>query len=443
MKEHNEIDLLFQSALSGLELTPDLSVKKNIDRAITAKKKRRRFLFILFPLLFGITSFAAILPFIQNENTAALSELRDVNEKQHADFVKLRTHIHTKENQNQRSIPHPLPIAPRIHTNSRSVKSSFKTNNHSSTTTNKSTESQNVLSVNPPSNKFLSSDVATDSKTETRTKEPIPQTNTTPEKTKDAERTKQDSITANENNPDSALVNSLPDSTDLIVPEKIGPNKGEDRWSLAVLAYWEGEKTRPVDFRNEPFENQRRETARIHASTFYEKIEINRRFAERWEILTGIGFRSSKIVQYGYLERIETPVGDLSSGGTQPITSPIPDTIQWSEVQSFRTNSIVLPIGLAYSFPIGNKLQLRLSGGGEFAYGQITTRQSHPDLSAPKFNPFGFNVWFRPEIHYSFGRTQVFGFGTFNQALSQQLKWDFEPRRNPAFGTGIGLRIGL
>lgn len=413
MKEHNEIDLLFQSELSGLELTPNASVKEKIDRAIASKKKRRRFLFIFFPILFGITGLAAILPFIQNEN-----------EKQNENFIKLDTHTkaNEKQKQNGETIHRALPITTQSHIN------------HSHSHPN--------LSFNLSIAKFISSDLPVSLEIETRT-QAHPQTNTTSEKPEDQRLTKQDSITTNESSPDSTFANSQPDSTTLLVTkalEKMGAGKRPGPWSLTVLTYWEGEKKRSADFRNIPFANEKRETARIHSTTFYGKIEINRRFAGRWELLTGIGFRSSKIVQYGYLERIEFPIESLGSGGPQPI---IPDTIQWSEVQSFRVNSVVLPIGLAYSLPIGNRFKLRLSGGGEFAYGQIANRKPHPDLSSPKFNPFGFNIWLRPEIHYSFGKTQLFGFGTFDQALSQQLKWNFEPRRNPAFGGGIGLRILL
>ena len=67
MKEPNEIDLLFQNGLDGLAFTPDPYVKENIDHAIASKKKRRRFLLILFPVLFGLTGFAAIGLFYQNQ----------------------------------------------------------------------------------------------------------------------------------------------------------------------------------------------------------------------------------------------------------------------------------------------------------------------------------------------------------------------------------------
>ena len=67
MKEPNEIDLLFQTGLDDLTFTPDPHVKENIDHAIASKKKRRRFLFILFPVLFGLTGFAAIGLFYQNQ----------------------------------------------------------------------------------------------------------------------------------------------------------------------------------------------------------------------------------------------------------------------------------------------------------------------------------------------------------------------------------------
>ena len=195
-------------------------------------------------------------------------------------------------------------------------------------------------------------------------------------------------------------------------------------------------------FSDATFIDNQREIARVHSSTFYAKAEIGYQFNSALEILSGIGFRTSRMVQYGYLSKIEYPIEGVSSGVPEPDPT-IPDTIHRSEKQSFRINSIVVPVGFAYTFPITNRINLRLSAGGEFAYGKITSRFVHPDLSTPKFNAFGCSLWLRPEIHYSFGKTQLFGFGTFNQSLSQQLKWNVNSHRNPAFGAGIGLRIRL
>lgn len=422
MKEPDEIDLLFQSAFDGLELNPDPSVKDYIDHAIASKKKRRRFLFILFPVLFGAIGFAAILPFIQNE----------------------------KQKKNEGIMHHTIQAITGAHAHSHATISSnkegpfsgspIKTNRSFAIT--KSIEDQSNFLFNPSTDKFISPDLPVDSGIETRTQEQLPQTNTTSEKLEDLNLIKQDSITAPENISDSTFASSLLDSTGLLISkelEKTGPDRGSSRWSLAVLTYWEGEKKRTVDFKNEPFINNKRELAAIHSATFYGKIELNRKIGHRWEVLTGIGFRSSKTVQYGYVSQIEIPIQGVSTG----IPISIPDTVHLTEVQSFRVNSLVLPIGFAYSFLPENKLLIRLSGGAEFAYGQFAGKQLHPTLSAPAFHSFGYSIWLRPEVGYSFGKIRLVGFGTFNQSISQQLRWDFGPRRNPAFGGGIGLRFQL
>lgn len=434
MKEPNEIDLLFQNGLDGLAFTPDPYVKENIDHAIASKKKRRRFLFILFPVLFGLTGFAAIGLFYQNQrkNENKLHTQNEIRRRSVAtDLYKDSSDDLTwNDSHSQKNIESKNPIA---RNNSQTTNSSRLVNS------DYRQKSEPVSSPNeklPSTGKGNSEAGSVVNKQETR----IENTVVNPI---DSIQANQETLVTKEK-PDTSVV-PLPDSASIAISEALkhfGSNKGAGKWSLSVLTYWETEKRKKNDFSDAAFINGQRETARIHASTFYAKIEAGYQLNSDLEILSGIGFRTSRMVQYGYLSRIEYPLEGVSSGVPQP-DPEIPDTIHRSEKQEFTVNAVVLPIGLAYTFPITTRLSLRLSGGGEFAYGKITSRFVHPDLSAPKFNSFGCSVWLRPEIHYSFGRTQLFGFGTFNQSLSQQLQWNIDSRRNPAFGAGIGLRIRL
>jgi hypothetical protein len=436
MKEPNEIDLLFQNGLDGLAFTPDPYVKENIDHAIASKKKRRRFLFILFPVLFALTGFAAIGLFYQNEG-----ENQNENKIQSRNETRRRS-VATALSEDSsddltRNDPHSQT---KIETIGRITRNNFQTTNSSKLV--KAEYHQKNKPVFSPNEKLPSTGkVNSEAGSEVNKQElPIENTVTNPI---DSIRTNQETLAITEK-PDTSVV-PLTDSASIAVSEALkhfGSNKGAGKWSLSVLTYWEAEKRKKNDFRDATFIDGQREIARVHASTFYAKIEAGYQLNSDLEILSGIGFRTSRMVQYGYLSKIEYPLEGVSSGVPQP-DPEIPDTIHRSEKQEFTVNSVVLPIGLAYTFPLTTKMSLRLSGGGEFAYGKITSRFVHPDLSAPKFNAFGCSLWLRPEIHYSFGRTQLFGFGTFNQSLSQQLQWNVDSRRNPAFGAGIGLRIRL
>lgn len=441
MKEPNEIDLLFQDGLNGLTFTPDPYVKENIDHAIASKKKRRRFLFILFPVLFGLTGFAAIGLFYQNQSE---NQHENKNQSQTQNEIRRRS---VATNLYRASSADPALNHHSSQTNS-GTKNPITRNNFqtkSSSTLVKAIRYENRKAINKLNEKHLPPDKQRHSEKGLELNNQEIQAENSSEKPVGKIPAEQEVLAVTENKPDSIVI-PLPDSASIALLEAlehIGSNKGAGKWSLSVLTYWEGEKSRKNDFSKVPFVDNQRETARIHTSTFYAKAEIGYRFNSRLEILSGIGFRSSRVVQYGYLSTIIPPLEGTSSGVPQPINPPQPDTIHRSEKQSFRVNSIVLPIGLAYTFPITTKIGIRLSGGAEFAYGQITSRFVHPDLSAPKFNAFGCSVWLRPEFHYSFGRAQLFGFGTFNQSLAQQLKWNIDSRRNPAFGVGIGLRIRL
>ncbi|WP_294674674.1 hypothetical protein [uncultured Fluviicola sp.] len=438
MKEPNEIDLLFQNGLDGLAFTPDPYVKENIDHAIASKKKRRRFLFILFPVFFGLTGFAAIGLLYQNEG-------KNPQENKYQSQNEIRrsavTTVLFGDSSGHLASNDPRPQT-NIETKGRITKNNFQTSNSSGLVNSDSHQkSEPVFSPNEklPSSGKQSSEAGFEV-----TKQELRIENTVVNPIDSIHANNRETLVITEK-PDTSVV-PLPDSASIAVSEALkhfGSNKGAGKWSLSVLTYWEAEKRKKNDFSDATFIGNEREIARVHASTFYAKAEITYKLNTNLEILSGLGFRTSKITQYGHLSTINVPLEGTTSGVPQPINPAEPDTSHRSEKQSFLVNSIVVPVGFAYTFPLTTKMSLRLSGGGEFAYGKITSRFIHPDLSAPGFNAFGCSLWLRPEIHYSFGRTQLFGFGTFNQSFSQQLQWNVDSRRNPAFGTGIGLRIRL
>lgn len=437
MKEPNEIDLLFQNGLDGLAFTPDPYVKENIDHAIASKKKRRRFLFILFPVLFGLTGFAAIGLLYQNQsknenqNENKYQSQNETRKKSVAAYLYGTSSDHLSLNDSQT----------KIETKSRITRNNFQATNSSRlVNSDYRQKSEPVFRLNEklPSTGKQNSEVGFEGY-----KQEIRLENTVVNSI-DSIQSNQETL-VNTEKPDTSIV-PLPDSASIAILKALkhfGPNKGAGKWSLSVLTYWEAEKRKKNDFSDAPFVGNQREIARVHASTFYAKAEITYKLNKNLDILSGVGFRTSKITQYGYLSTITPPFEGTTSGVPQPLNPDEPDTTHRSEKQSFLVNSIVMPVGIAYTFPITNRISLRLSGGGEFAYGKITSRFVHPDLSAPKFNSFGCSLWLRPEIHYTFGRARLFGFGTFNQSLSQQLQWNVDSRRKPAFGAGIGLLIHL
>lgn len=430
MKELNEIDLLLQSAFEGLELPLDPRMKENIDRAIASKKKRKRFLFILFPIL-GTLAFGILLQLFQESKEHMLITSKELEKQPINTFnpQKEKTQIQSgiqSTYSNQRPENHMLKnhlTFKRNNTsfNNEKISSQFKL--VSANQLNESTENSGEISYQSESK--LSAQLF-------------------PEKNKPQN-------VLNSNNPDSDSLSNQPEDSikhsdiaetiPFLNPEEASDKKAK-KWSLSLMSYWEGEKKRSAaDFESESFSGKKNERASIHSSAFYAKIEINRKLTSQLDVLAGIGFRSAKIIQYGNLGEVIIPIQETGSGGLQPVNEP--DTVFSTHVQSFHIHSVVLPIGLAYSFQLGKKTQLRLAGGSEFAYGKLSNKHLQPELSAPRFRSFGCNIWLRPELHYAIGKVELFGFGTFNQSLSQQLKWDFKVRRNPAFGAGIGVRIQL
>lgn len=460
MKELDEIDQLFQTTFEGFELTPDPSVKANIDRAIVSKKKRRRFLFILFPVLLGTTTLAAALYFYSSSEKTPTPNKQTISQNPPSGQQAFASNNVIKQKKTDNTpFTNLSEEIPSIHYLHSEEKISGRKNailrpdlsdlsERTSRASNDSRYKQDFL-VDRRKIAILRPDLSkTNLNLSAVTDTTSPQTRTTPHPIE------------NQTNPESALTEtSKQDSTTTVsdstktenlavTPESVHEplevvTKTHQKWSLSILAGWEGEKKRsfePFDTTN--FQGKRREFATIHSSSFYGKIEFNRRISHRLDALFGLGFRSSQIKQYGSLYERDSVIV-FEGVGSAPSDSVNYFIDHRTGTQTYQVNSIIVPLGLSFSIPLSERFQFRISGGTEFAYGWMSKKQALPDFSAPNFRPFGWNVWLRPEFHYVFGNYQLFGFGSFNQALSQQLKWDFTTRRNPAFGAGIGLRIRL
>lgn len=449
MKEPNEIDLMFQSAFEGVEFALDPDFKANIDRAIAAKKKRRRFLFILFPILLGTTGLAATSYFYSfSGKTIQDKTLIAHKQNKNPDQTFNRSELNQNEtpsDQSNRSEQARL-ITTTITSNSSSkakmsvVKSNYKVNR--SSTIIKLADFQGkkiILSNASASTKTESTPLKRGDIQSPEISEKLENKSLENQKTTDLTETKSDSI------PIPSMM--ISDSTAALLAlstKYVSSSKQACKWSLSIVSGWENEaKRRSERFDSTTFSGNPTEFAQIQTSTFYGKIELNRKLSTRFDAIIGLGFRSSKVKQIGSLYTLDSFVVFEGVG-----SMPTPDSMGYfiknqRETITYNVNSIILPLGISFSTPITQKFKFRISGGTEFAYGWKTNHKIASVLSPPKFRPFGWNVWLRPEIHYTFGKFQLFGFGNFNQTLIQQLKWDFKVRRSPSFGAGIGLLINL
>ncbi|MNK10522.1 hypothetical protein D3C87_285470 [compost metagenome] len=460
MKELDEIDQLFQTTFEGFELTPDPSVKANIDRAIVSKKKRRRFFFILFPVFLGATTLAAVLYFQSLSGKTPTSGNQTISQNTPSGQQAFASNNVIKEKKTDNTpFTNSSKETPSIHYLHSEEKISGRKNallrpdlsdlsERTSSETYNSRSKQDFLRderkiaiLRPDRSKTnLNLSAVTDTTS--------PQTRTTPNSTENQANPEKDLTETSKQDSTTTVSDSTNTENLVVTPQSVHEpleivTKTHQKWSLSILAGWEGEKKRsfePFDTTN--FQGKRREFATVHSSSFYGKIEINRRINARLDALFGLGFRSSQIKQYGSLYKRDSVI-IFEGVGSAPSDSVNYFINHRTGTQTYQVNSIIVPLGLSFSIPLSEQFQFRISGGTEFAYGWMSKKQTLPNFSAPNFRPFGWNVWLRPEFHYIFGNYQLFGFGSFNQALSQQLKWDFTTRRNSAFGAGIGLRIRL
>ena len=440
MKERDEIDLFFLNALDGLELNPDAYVKENINSAIISRKKRKRFLFIMLPLVFGACCLSTLLLLFpaSRQKAKVHSELRQRKDSSE--------NITVTSESSALILTHELaPQVKQITTGSPVMTMELKNSRFHSLA------GQNSVNSIPEMNNFIGSENGS-----------LLLTNDA-QKQKGAEILNGNSVKFIENqdlfamvkkNQDTlSVVKSLSNSTNvsikrdsasvlsegLATDRENSPKSG--KWSISVLTYWEGEKNKTPDLSSLLFVDQKREGARISSGSFYGKIELDREIISGLKVLGGIGFRSSTIHQSGYLEILEYQGSGTGAGVPQPIS--MPDTVYSQLNQVFKVNSLVLPIGLAFKFNTSKNSYMQLSGGAECSFGKLVKKQLDSELSTPDFRTFGFSLWFRPEFHYYFGKLDVFVFGDLNGTLYQQLKWNIEVHRNPALGAGLGLRMSL
>lgn len=461
MKELDEIDQLFQTTFEGFELTPDPSVKAHIDRALASKKKRRRFLFILFPILFGTTTLAAALYLypisgkttsdnpnssqkplsgkqqIASNNTTGEKHTGNTsftNTSEKTPSIHYLLHSKEKISGRKNAILRPdlsdlQGKASEIPHDSHSKKDILGNRRNSAIL--RPGQSKTHLSLSTPTDTISPPVNLSSSKTKNQ---PDPEKSPELAETSNQDSTKSDSTKTETL---TRLHETICDPLDIVTKKSIN-------WFLAVVTGWEGEKKRAFEaFDTTNFTGKRKEFASIHSSSFYGKIEFNRVLPYRkLNLIAGIGFRSSKVTQHSSLYKRDSVI--VHEG----VSSTPSDSVAYfinhrTGAQTYQVNSFSIPLGLSFMIPLNNQFLFRLSGGIEFAYSWMSKGKTLPEFSSPDFRPFGVNAWLRPEFHYNFGRYELFGFGSFNQALSQQLKWDFTTRRNPAFGAGIGLLIQL
>lgn len=469
MKELDEIDRLFQASFDGFERIPDPVVKENIDRAIASKKKRRRLLLVLFPVLFLTTGLAAILYFREiskeetptglmsqttrsneidrEEKNTVLQIQPDTNKRQEQDAALRQGKLHPSESTNQQA----------------SGKNNFASTNYKQTTANR----RHSIQLRPGKNASSGSE----SRIISGKHQPIPH-NQSEESNDLNERNNMSSSVVHSQH---TIQQSLPDSTDkqskaeseIATKDSTTASPGDSvqhfpetaestyeplpevkkssiNWSLAILGAWEAEQKRPFEsFDATNFTGNRKEFASIHSSSFYGRLELNRKLIPRLNLVAGVGFRSTNITQYATLYTRDSIFNNDGTVSTIPTDSVTYYIHRQTGKQVYRVNSVTIPVGLSYLVPLTQKFRLRFSAGMELAYGWRTNKQLQPAFSTPRFQSFGCNLWVRPELHYDLGKIRIFGFGSVNQALSQQLRWDFNVRRNPLFGGGVGICVDL
>lgn len=439
MKEFDEIDQLFQTTFDGFESTPDPSVKENIDRAIASKKKRRGFFFLFLSLFIGTLVLGAMVYSYSSSDKIVLAE------KSNTASSKSEKTQSNKE-KNQVNITNSSTTTTISSQENKTEKTMDYSGEKSLTTINTLTKKANsihyqkqpeVVLTNQTPIRSIDKDLLINQEVNSLSEVAHNEIN---EPSKEA-----DTIAIAKNS--SNKTDSLPEDISDIMEEKneLAPitKKSSQNWYLTTFAGWEGEKRKPLEEINPyDFSQTGKESVRIYSSSFYGKVEINRRLERGPDLIAGIGFRSSAITQYNTRNVLDSTLIE------DEIVSSSPDSFEYfvqrnTEKQQFRINSILLPIGVSYSLVIGRRFYFRLAAGTEFSYGWKKDIQLQSSISSPTYRAFGWNVWARPELHYSFGKIRFIVFGSMNQPLLQQLRWNVDTRRNPSFGGGVGFQFNL
>lgn len=421
MKELDEIDHLFKETFDGFEVIPEPSVKEKIDRSLASEKRRRRFLLIFLPLLaLSMTATIIALIYIPSGRPTVVT-----HEK--TGFVKTGPADTNTEKK-------PLAV------NNAAIDEVVKRTDHAQT-------GQWSVSRNSLSREIGKKNGEVDDKiVEEQMFVTIEQ------------KQRMNTLHAENNVIDTTTTpvsdNSLPDSSDAKSPELTAiqnelpqdPAKAEtgSRWYMTGFAGWEGEWAKPIESLNSnDVSNAGKEFAGIRSSSFYGKVEMNYQLPVGLDLIAGLGFRSTEVSQQA-IHYVRDSLPEYEDITTSAPTAYTYFAREDQGQQTFRVNSLIMPIGIAGSLAVGRSFMLRCSAGTEFSYGWLNNVQLQPGFSQPVFRPFGWNVWVRPELHYPIGRWRLIAYGTFNQVLYQQLKWEVtSSKRNPLFGAGIGVSVRL
>ncbi len=420
MKELDEIDHLFKETFDGFEVIPEPSVKEKIDRSLASEKRRRRFLLIFLPLLaLSMTATIIALMYIPSGRPTVVT-----HEK--TGFVKTGPADTNTEKK-------PLAV------NNAATDEVVKRTDHAQTGQWSRSENDTfhtIRKINEKTDRIVSEEQPfVETKQETTVNLLHAENNTMDTTIRVPDELLRDSSDAK--SPElTAVQNELPQD----------PAKAEtgSRWHMTGFAGWEGERAKSLESLNSnDISNAGKEFAGIRSSSFYGKVEMNYQLPVGLDLIAGLGFRSTEVSQHA-IHYVRDSLPEYEDITTSAPTSYTYFAREDQGQQTFRVNSLIMPIGIAGSLAVGRSFVLRCSAGTEFSYGWLNNVQLQPGFSQPVFRPFGWNVWVRPELHYPIGRWRLIAYGTFNQVLYQQLKWEVtSSKRNPLFGAGIGISVRL
>ncbi len=420
MKEFDDIDRLFQATFDGFEAIPDPSVKENIDKAIAPKKNKRRFFFLIFFFSIVLMSFwALIYPDFLVKNTIAAKNYSSSDANQNEKIVDVPDYFvfqpqqgETKEI-NSNSLKYPVP----------SIQ-----NNQGIDKTKSLADKKPVNSI---SNKLMTtSKIASLNPSDSIRKDEVNQFVIDIIEKDIANQIVTDSI--EENNTNFRDVQSI---------EK--PFGGFRKWYFTAFTGWEGTTMRSkenIDINN--LSNAGKESARIQSSSFYGKIEINKKISKRFHLLAGVGYKSTTYRQNVTLYSLDSTIHENEITSNLP-NPPLYFLKQEDGNQSFQVNTLLIPIGAVFAQQIAEKIHFRLAVGAEFTLGWKKDLVINPTFTSPVFQPFGWNLGIRPEFQYAFKNFRTSVFFNVNQPIKHQINWGLDMRKSSIFGAGLGIQYDL
>lgn len=446
MREFDEIDRLFQDSFDAFEVIPDPSVKANIDNALLAEKRKRRFFFWLFPVLFAIG-----LPTYFLFKTSATKQEHEV--AQAAIPVEKQTLVHQKAKTELReeNASHVKPsktnAVPNVsglpaksandewlqkqNSEKREKSEKIQKRNENNFIRSKMDEKTDEIVQNRPKakNDFVEKrEIATTS---------LEKPNQEPEKPKKDENSRE--------NPsfDSTSSHTLENEANSI--KIAAPKPLVKKWSVALYAgydwstkNWSLTKQAPVYDTLVPIDNFNRYTSQFYSA----KFELNRRINPKFDVIVGLGY------QWNAIRKLETyyfkDQEAISGGGTTTTLDTNDYTVsQITESQNMHVSSLVLPFGMGYSTKLNTKVDFRLAAVAEMSFGKLKKEKDNWELSNPSFRSVGLNLSIRPELNYSFGKMKLGIYGTINQPIRNQLVWTNFSYSYTRWGGGFSIRYPL